>query len=176
MFLLVLGLDVCAASPLRLSEPGPSRPHHPLSTDCPVWVTTLADSRVSPEVIGLVFRRTLYAPVDRMGWLRDEVSRLDGKGVAVGFDAEPQPGALRAQVTLMKAWFRVLETSEIGTVTLHVRVEGAFERDYQDDSSGIQLRAARSDIGRRLNSAFDDAMTKLAVDARKACQDRAGGR
>jgi hypothetical protein len=145
-------------------------------TSCTVRIDNLSDDRSSPEMLGVVQGRAVYAPADRTGWLRSILSGLESRGVPVRFmDEQAAEPLIRSRISLKTAWMTNIASNISATVVIHVRAEGtghaSLDQSYRASSSRMIFWAGISDaeLQKGLDGAFSDALDDMAEDMRRLC-------
>ena len=145
------------------------------SLPCAVYISDISDTRRTPEVLGVVAGRALYAPKDSRAWLRSILSGLDARGVTTRFESDaksPSP-QLAAKVTLMTAWVTDTNVNKNANVVIHASLTlpgyAPLERDYRGDLSNANWNSTALELQHVLDGAFGLALNAMAADFRQLC-------
>lgn len=146
------------------------------SLPCPVRIIALEDVRRSPEMIGVHDRRPIFAPQDRVAWLKSIVQALSTRGIALTFDdTATAPVGTTAKIDLMTAWITDTKVNISANAVFRMQVTGsdraAFERSYRGGNSRMTYWSnGRPVLQQAIDTAFSRALDAMATDLLKTCQ------
>lgn len=148
----------------------------PYGALCPVRILALEDVRRSPEMIGIYDRRPIYAPADRIAWLKSIVKGLDSRGIAVAFDGEATaPDAATVKLDLTAAWINNTSANVSASAVFRMQVTTGkgetFGGFYRGSNSRMPYwSTGPSILQRAIDHAFARVLDSMATDLLKTCQ------
>jgi hypothetical protein len=183
--LAAVTLTACVSQvPMTLSERfsnphtrpanAPRLPRNALT--CRVIVSTIADTRTNPELLGRVAGRPVRAPADVSLWLRNVVAGLESRGVVPHFDSNPthEASPLVAGFTLRLAWVSEIHTAKTATILLRMKLTrgGSVlrEKDYRGSDTVMNWSSGNGELQNMVDRAFGGALDQIADDVRAACK------
>lgn len=143
---------------------------------CRVHVSSITDTRRSPEIIGVHERRPVFAPQDRPVWLKSIIQALGTRGLTLSFagDGAAADDAVKAEIALTTAWitdtkvnisagavFRVQASAPTGVPVDQYYRGGNSRMTYWSNGAPVLQNA--------INTAFARAIDAMAVDLLKLC-------
>jgi len=145
---------------------------------CTLIVSTIADTRIEPALLGSVAGRPVRAPGDVSAWLRNVIAGLESRGVVPHFDTNPhqETSPLVAGLTLRMAWVSEIHTSKTATTLLRMKLtrgESVLrERDYRGSDTVMNWASGDGELQQMVDRAFGAALDQIAEDVRAACKGR----
>lgn len=138
----------------------------------------MSDARPSPQMLGVVRGRAVYAPEDTATWLRSIVDGLKSRGVTPLFaqDGPVTPDGIEAKVSLQIAWMTNTGENITSTAVLHVQAgrSGALNIDKSYRGSGSRMTVMTGSPPEELQKGIDGAIGKaldsIATDLRQLCK------
>lgn len=146
---------------------------------CPVRIIALEDVRRSPEMIGVHDRRPIFAPGDRVAWLKSIVQALDTRGIAVSFDdqATTSNGAT-AKIDLTTAWITDTKVNISSSAVFRMQVTSPnreiLDRFYRGGNSRMTYWSnGRPVLQQAIDTALARALDAMAIDLLATCKPAA---
>ena len=153
------------------------RPDGGQKTDstCSVGFAEIVDERRSPELVGVIGKRSVLAPADSQSWMRAVLRGLNARGVKALFDAAGRPGGPTARFVLKTAWVAESVDTYSAVVVVTVQAQGADGRAVDRTYRGRVARTAYWSGGvdtmqSAVDGAFADALDAIAADLKPLCQ------
>lgn len=149
------------------------------SNACPVRIIALGDVRRSPEMIGVHDRRQIFAPQDRVAWLRSIVAGLNTRGISISFEGDAAaPDTSTAKVDLTTAWITNTKVNISASAVFRMQVTNVggetFDRVYRGGNSRMTYWTnGRPVLQQAIDVALARALDAMAVDLLTACKSPA---
>jgi hypothetical protein len=145
---------------------------------CEVRITEVTDARSSPEMLGVVRGRAVYAPQDTATWLHSIVEGLQPRGVTplFGQDGPVSPDDLTAKVSLQIAWMTNTAENITSTAVLHVQAgragAPAIDKSYRGSGSRMTVMTGSppEELQKGIDGAIGKALDSIATDLRQLCK------
>jgi len=143
---------------------------------CSIRFTEIVDGRRSPEVMGVIDRRAIYAPKDFQAWMEAVLGGLAARGVTARLepDAAAAPDIPSARLTLQIASIQSTVVTYSGSVVVKLQTEGGagapLDRSYRGRVARTAYWSGGTDtLQSAIDGAFADALNDMAVDLKALC-------
>jgi hypothetical protein len=143
---------------------------------CTINFADIADSRSSPDIVGVIDRRAIHAPDDFQAWMKAVLGGLFARGVGIRFEpgAPAAPELPSARFTLQTAWIQSTVVTYSANVVIRLEAENIAGAKIDDSIRGRVARTAYWSGGRdtfqsAVDGAFADALDKMAVELKTIC-------
>jgi hypothetical protein len=132
---------------------------------CMVVVSSIADTRTEPRLLGSVAGRPVKAPEEVSLWLHNVVAGLESRGVVPAFDTNPT-----------HAWVSEIHTSKTATTLMRMKLSRGEsvlkERDYRGSDTVMNWSSGDGELQHMVDRAFGVALDQIAEDLRASCKAR----
>ena len=183
IFVVAAGLAACAPKPMTVAmhdaRPSPSARHADRApTSCRLKITDVADLRPDPATIGTVAGRSIHGPPDSDAWIKNILSGLDDRGIAVTFPQTGEtatPAGLTASAHLKTVWATSVGTARTASMVLSMeyRIDGVAvkQRSYRGAVSDVSWWGTEGEVQSMLDSCVNTILQDIDDDVGVLCRD-----
>jgi hypothetical protein len=163
-------------SPTFKDRDAPNRAPREGEPVCAVRFAEIVDARRSPDVLGVIGRRAVYAPKDFQAWMEAVLGGLAARGVTVRHDSDASaaPGIPSVRFTLQIASIQSTVVTYSASVVVKLQAEGGagtpLDRSYRGRVARTAYWSGGTDtLQSAVDGAFADALDEMAVDLKALC-------